>query len=151
MSVAVRFDLSEVLPGCHVIAMDILAKIDAELKRQSLHQYELERLSGLSKNRISKWKNGEGRVYADQALRIAKVLRVPLHWLVDPTQTGPPLMEQPPLTEAEQTAVDLVRAHGYSKVLILRLLTNPRKLPDRVPAPTLGEPSAPVKPNRRKG
>jgi transcriptional regulator with XRE-family HTH domain len=152
-----RFDLSEVLPECHVVDMDILEKIDRELKRQKLTQVALASMAGLAKNKISKWKNGEGRPDVDETFRIARVLCVPVGWLADPNQSEFPIAPLPPLTEAEQAAVDLIRAHAYSKAEVLLLMSDPVRVADRIPLAKLNDPpdngtgSPPVKPNRRKG
>jgi len=67
----------------------MLEKILGLLPAKGLDQEQLERLADLSQGRISKWKRGVGEPTVKQAVRISRVLGVPVAYLVDDARTDP--------------------------------------------------------------
>lgn len=79
---------------------------------------------GLAANRISKWASGQGEPTGRQYLRMARVLGVPVEYLIDDEMAVPPLT---PTTEMEHRVWDVVREIGADRVW--RILMN--KIADR--------------------
>ena len=92
--------------------MGIIEKLEILIQERGFTQGEVERLAGLAASRISKWKDGRGEPTARQALRLARLLDVPMEYLVDDLAEGP--AQQPHLTDAELRAVEITRALGLS-------------------------------------
>jgi transcriptional regulator with XRE-family HTH domain len=86
----------------HLMAMRILEKILESARRKGVGQLALERAADLPKNRISKWKDGVGEPTAAQALRIARVLGVPVEYLADDA------MDEPPAPDVPQDVLDTI-------------------------------------------
>lgn len=63
--------------------MRMFDKLVKRLEQLDWTHAAFERASGLAKNRIAKWGAGQGEPTARQALRMARLLAVPLEWLVD--------------------------------------------------------------------
>lgn len=90
--------------------------------RKGWNQGEFEALAKLPQARISKWKKGEGEPTARQALRMAHLLGVSVDYLVDDLQEEPS-HSFTATTEAERTALDMVRELGLTKGDVIRLLS----------------------------
>lgn len=71
-------------------AMTSAEKISWLCRERGLTQKRVGELAALPENRISKWLDGQGEPTARQALRLARVLSVPLEWLADDAQEVPP-------------------------------------------------------------
>jgi transcriptional regulator with XRE-family HTH domain len=63
--------------------MRLVEKLEMALRSKGLTQGSFERLAMLSENRISKWKNNQGEPTVRQALRMARLLDLPLDYLAD--------------------------------------------------------------------
>ena len=66
--------------------MEMIERLLEILAQKGMKQGELERLAGLSANRISKWKDGQGEPTARQLFKICKILGVSPTWLVEGTE-----------------------------------------------------------------
>ena len=100
--------------------MDMVEKILTLIDRKGMTQSALERAIGLSDGRITKWKNGVGEPTARNAREIARLMGVTVDYLVDDDQAEP--VAAPRLTDAEMTALDLVRELGLEKGDVIRRL-----------------------------
>jgi transcriptional regulator with XRE-family HTH domain len=89
--------------------MDMIEKILRLLDEKDMTQSELESAARLAPNRISRWKAGTGEPTASQAVTIARVLDVPVQFLVDDAIESPQPKEDPQLREI----LDIVRRLGY--------------------------------------
>jgi transcriptional regulator with XRE-family HTH domain len=89
--------------------MDMVAKIQHLLRDRGLHQAEFEPLAGLPKGRVSKWAGGQGEPTARQALRMARLLNVPLDYLADDDLDEPPPAS---MTDRERQVWEVVRTIG---------------------------------------
>jgi transcriptional regulator with XRE-family HTH domain len=98
--------------------MNTVVRILKLLEGTGMDQGELESAALLSHGRVSKWKKGIGQPTAKQALRIARILNVPLEWLVDeeagetPPETPPEV--KPAYTAEEQAIIGAYRASGLT-------------------------------------
>lgn len=117
--------------------MKMIQRVERVMAERGIKQGELERSLGLSTNRISKWKGGQGEPTARQALKIARALAVPLEWLV--SEDGP--LDPPTVTAVaefspEERAVALVFRNARLDVdeAFARLLA-PAVAPEAAPAP----------------
>lgn len=92
--------------------MKMIERIERCLAAKGIKQGELERSLGLSENRISKWKGGQGEPTARQAWKISHALGVPLEWLV--SEDGPldPPEDVPMFSPAEQAVAYVFRNSG---------------------------------------
>jgi transcriptional regulator with XRE-family HTH domain len=97
----------------------MLQKLDDLIQEKGLDQDELEQLAGLAKNRISKWKGGQGEPTASQALRMSRVLDVPLLYLVDDELNDVP---PPDLTTDERFLIERLRNNGIDAGEVLDLV-----------------------------
>lgn len=106
--------LPKVLGIGNVRGMDaMIEKVVRMLAARGLAQNELERMAGLSANRISKWKNKQGEPTARNIYRIARALGVPVDWLCD--DAAP---QEPPaavLDDREQTLLRQIRLLGVDE------------------------------------
>ena len=98
-----------------------------ESKRKGVTQTALERLAGLSANRIAKWKAGQGEPSFSEAVRIARALGVSLNRLADMPD------DVPRMTDEERALWMVVKSIGPSDALrrltapLLALPTQPRE------------------------
>ncbi len=109
----------------------MLEKILATMKARGVRQDALERMCGLSENRISKWKNNQGEPTAKQLLRIADVLGLPMRYLADDSMDRPDLE----LDEVQRRILWLAEQVGYD-VAVKRLANAPET--QKAPAPVEG-------------
>jgi transcriptional regulator with XRE-family HTH domain len=121
----------------------ILRLLDA---RPDLDQGGLEVAARLPQGRISKWKAGKGEPTAAQALRIARVLRVGVEYLVDDDLTE----VVPAISEEDQRILDLAHELGFKRAQ-RRLLGIPEELPERVWPPRKDLPTGEAGSESRKG
>ena len=109
-------------------------KLERMLERRGLSQTELERLAGLAENRISKLKAAKrSGPSAAEALRVARVLRVPMEWLCDDAATHDPDQIKPMLAEWEAYVIDAIRSAGLDyRDVMKRLMLAPwtQTIPD---------------------
>lgn len=91
----------------------------------------------LPPNRVSKWKSGQGEPTARQALRIARVLRVPLEWLAD-EEAGDEPTALPGLSPDEAVMLDVIRDSGLTRRDVTRLVLQAVRDRGPVPAPIVG-------------
>ena len=118
-----------------------LEKLLEAMRKAGMRQGELERVAGLASNRIAKWKNGQGKLDAQEALRLAKALGVDVRWLIDDELTSPP---DSGLTEAEQAVLGAWHGSGLSvEQTSVALVRMARELGSK-PAPSTND-------KRRKG
>lgn len=92
--------------------MPMVDKLVRRLEQQGYTQAGFELATGLTKNRIAKWKAGQGEPTARQALRMARLLAVPLEWLVDDSVDdggGLSPEEQALLAEARRVGLEEAR------------------------------------------
>jgi transcriptional regulator with XRE-family HTH domain len=122
--------LPETVAIDHLDGMTMLEKIILLLDEKGWSQTALERATGLSRDRISKWKNGQGEPTARNARDIARVLGVPVDYLVDEGRTE---REERPLSEAEATALKLVRTLELREEEVIRRLYRRARQPMNVP------------------
>lgn len=101
--------------------MDMLEKIETRLTESGLRQTQLEKLAGLSHGRISKWKDGQGEPTASQALRIARLLNVPVQWLIDPEAPDEPAAADG-LTADDRAVLEFCHDLGIGRREALRRL-----------------------------
>lgn len=94
----------------------MLEKILGLLTERGLTQKQLEHEAGLSENRISKWKAGQGSPSAVSIGRMAKILGVPAEYLLDDSLDAVP---PPILTRDEE---ELVRAFRLSQLTLAEAL-----------------------------
>ena len=103
-------------------------KLERILERRGLSQAELERLAGLAENRIAKLKAAKrSGPSAAEALRVARVLRVPMEWLCDDAATHDPDHIKPMLAEWEAYVIDAIRSAAIGQVN--DLLAHPQSRP----------------------
>ena len=109
-------------------------KLERILERRGLSQAELERLAGLAENRIAKLKAAKrSGPSAAEALRVARVLRVPMEWLCDDAATHDPDHIKPMLAEWEAYVIDAIRSAGLDyRDVMKRLMLAPwtQTIPD---------------------
>lgn len=133
--------------------MGMIEKIDELIKQKRLSQAALERTACLSENRISKWKDGTGEPTARQALRIARILKVPVEFLIDDEMEAPPPVRE--LSPAEERAIEMVRALDLDVQDVIRglsavaLKSSDRNVP--IPHAIGGHPVEPAASSRPKG
>lgn len=89
--------------------MKMIEKIDQLLTARNMSQATLEQLVGLSQNRITKWKAGQGEPTARQAYRIAEVFGVSVGWLISDEDHDKPVVADG-LNEDERAVLDVYRA-----------------------------------------
>jgi transcriptional regulator with XRE-family HTH domain len=89
--------------------MRLVEKLEAVLRARGLTQSSFEKLASLSENRISKWKNDQGEPTVRQALRMARILDVPLDYLADDDLNDLPSAT---MTERERQVWEVVRTIG---------------------------------------
>jgi transcriptional regulator with XRE-family HTH domain len=110
---------------CHslgtIAVMKAAEKIAWLCRERGLTQKRVGELATLPENRISKWLDGQGEPTARQALRLSRVLEIPLDWLIDDEQDVPP--PPPDLSIPEQRAVEMVRALRLGKEEVIRRLS----------------------------
>jgi hypothetical protein len=106
--------------------MNLVDKVDALLSERGIKAGPFERLALLSEGRISKWKDKKGIPNYRQALTMARLLKVPVEWLLDDEAGGPPPPLPSVMTRADIiTLIELaIRSLGEEEV-IRRLLTSP--------------------------
>lgn len=68
----------------------MVQKIKSLIDEKGLQQVDFEPLAGLPKGRFSKWLNGQGEPTARQAFEMARVLNVPVDFLLDDEQDKAP-------------------------------------------------------------
>jgi hypothetical protein len=107
-------------------AMTPIEKITMLLARKRIDQVELEARAKLPAGRVSKWAT-TGEPTGRQALRIARVLCVPVEWLIDDES-----LDEPPekaiglLTDADRAILQIVREKDLTlEAAIHRLLKEP--------------------------
>ena len=107
--------------------MKMIDRIGKLLDEKGIDQGELESMAGLSFGRISKWKAGTGEPTAAQALRMARVLNVPLEWLVDDSagEEIPPPMPYDRISE-QRDVLKYLDDLGYEEMR-RRILMTPLK------------------------
>jgi transcriptional regulator with XRE-family HTH domain len=99
--------------------MGFLEKIEHLRQQKGLTQGQVESGASLPQGRISKWKDGRGVPDLDHIRRLAVALQCSVAYLADDEIDDPLLL--PRLTDAEQEAVDFVRALGLTKVDVKRI------------------------------
>lgn len=114
-------------PG-HLYGMNTLAKIDRLLAEKGMTQTELEHSAGLAPNRIAKLRTS-GELTARQALRVARVLDVPIEWLVD--DGAPEDVPRITLTDDEIFILDVFRAKGIPRLEAAKRLMGGKENRDR--------------------
>lgn len=92
--------------------MTMVEKLDLALDERGWTQSAFEQAALLSANRISKWKNGTGEPTAKQALRMARLLDLPLEYLIDDDQAEPGGM---PVSEREKQVWEAIRTLGVDE------------------------------------
>lgn len=118
----------------------ILDKIENLRVRDGLDIYEVESLAGLPPKRLWRWGQGQGEPSARQALRLARLFRVPVEWLVDDEQGGDPPQGQPAepgLSYEDRVVLDVVHAMNLDHLTAVRRLA-----PDEGREPTPLPPGA---------
>jgi transcriptional regulator with XRE-family HTH domain len=126
----------------------MIDKLEILLREKGLTQAALEKLVGLSENKISKWKQ-KGEPRASEALRMARTLGVPVEYLIDDAMDEPG--GEPGLTADERTIVDLFRVLGIGKLEAMRRLTaTPAGYVESADA-TIREAAPPVRGPKRLG
>jgi transcriptional regulator with XRE-family HTH domain len=100
--------------------MEFGKKLPLLIRSRGLKAAEVARLTGIPAPRFTDWKDPDsGRAPTlGQALRLARVLGVPLDYLADDDADDPP----PVLSPAEQQAVTLTRALALSVEEVARRL-----------------------------
>jgi len=93
----------------------MLDKIERIREQRGLKQYELEQMAGLSRKRITKWKD-VGEPTARQALRIARVLSVPVEWLCDDDAPDEP----PPIEPTSRKYIDDCRGRFCDRIAVVQ-------------------------------
>ena len=111
--------------------MTMVEKLSALLRSKGLTQSAFEAKALLSENRISKWKNGTGEPSAKEALRMARILEVPLEYLVDDEEDDPAPYRE---TQRDRQLREIIRLYGADQVY--------RRLIEVGVAPALGQPGA---------
>jgi transcriptional regulator with XRE-family HTH domain len=106
-----------------IAAMKAAEKIAWLCRERGLTQKRVGELAALPENRISKWLDGQGEPTARQALRLARVLDVPMDWLVDDEADVPP--PDPGLSPAELRAVEMTRALNLDASEVIRRMSHP--------------------------
>lgn len=94
------------LPDATYVAMDYREKILQALDRKRMSKADLARDTKLGAPRFSKWFGGTGKPNLYQALKIARVLGVPLEFLADEEATE---LEEPKESPYETEEYRLVR------------------------------------------
>ncbi len=125
-----------------VDCMTFQEKLWCAMKAQRYSQKAIAKLMGVSQGLVSGWTRGKYIPDIYQAKQLANILGVSLDFLVDDVLDYPPVA----VNEAESTALDLIRTHGFSKAEVIVLLTR-RKLPtiesgQRIPAERIPDPRA---------
>jgi transcriptional regulator with XRE-family HTH domain len=69
--------------------MGMIDKLLGLIADRGFSKDEFEKRAGLSHGRIGKWENGTGEPTAAQALAMAKLLGVPVVYLIDDAQESP--------------------------------------------------------------
>jgi transcriptional regulator with XRE-family HTH domain len=105
--------------------MTMLEKILMLAARNGLDQYEVEHLAALAPKRITKWKDGTGEPTASQALRLARLFKVPVEWLVDDEAAEEPATSR---QERPRTIDEAVALIGEREAL-RRILAGPVATP----------------------
>lgn len=104
--------------------------------RRMTNQRELADLARVSKSSLNRWINGESMPNVEEALRLARVLEVPLEWLAaDDDQETPPAS---PLSPEEEKILWIVRTMGTEEAAKRLALVKSEPVPNTA-APTLGE------------
>jgi len=103
--------------------MTSIEKIEKLLAAKGWKQNAFEKAAVLAENRISEWKDGEGEPTLRQALRIARLLQVPLEYLADDSLDEP--LPSTGVTPDEAAILDLFRALRLDKAEGLRRLASP--------------------------
>lgn len=91
--------------------MKLGEKILAGIAAKRWSQSDLARATGLNPTTVSRAVNGEGKLYLEQARRIAEALGVSLDYLADDSLDAPPT--GPELTEQEAYILSTARRLGY--------------------------------------
>lgn len=106
-------DLSQIVRGLHVMDMEnLVEKLLVLLKKKGYTQRGFEYAAGLSENRISKWKAGQGEASLLEAVRMAKLLEVSLDYLAGVEDRGDRMSE---LTRDERLVIEMARKLGMDK------------------------------------
>lgn len=106
----------------------MIERIEKLREALGLKQHELETRAELSRHRVSTWANGTGEPTARQALRIARVLGVPLEWLADEDAPADPPVSLDAVRPGEELVMAAVRKIGV-KAAIERLVDAPPRTP----------------------
>lgn len=114
----------------------MLEKILETAKNRGLTQNELERVSGLAKGRISKWKGGQGEPGWDDVLKVAGYLNLPLTYLADDSATKSTAPE--PIPEEVRLLNSIITRLGPEESL-KRLLNEPGAAKPTTTVEILGE------------
>lgn len=112
--------------------MKMIEKLEILLREKGLTQASLEQRVMLSENRISKWKNGTGEPTGRQALRMARILGVPVEYLLDDEMDELP--QAPPESSREMMVWEFVREIGADEAWKI-LVGSRRSGQEPAPAP----------------
>lgn len=125
----------------------IATKICRTIERSGFRRVDVARRTGVPPQRITEWcdENSKRRPTLEQAMRLARTLRVPLEWLADP-EAGP----EPPVpayTEGERIVLSAYRRTGLAPDEAVRWLWLGRDAQDKsvdnggdLPAPPTFQP-----------
>jgi transcriptional regulator with XRE-family HTH domain len=102
--------------------MKTIEKILAMSQSRGTNQSDIAKAAGVAPSRVTDWKKDEGKPTLEQALRLARFFDVPLEYLADDSIESMPVSES--LGEAEQAAVDLIRALRLTKDEALRRISS---------------------------
>jgi transcriptional regulator with XRE-family HTH domain len=109
--------------------MKMIDKIVTLAEAKGWDQGEFESLAGLPHGRISKWKADQGEPNARQALRMARLLDVPVEFLVDDSMEQPTVDETLLLAPDERYLLQLVRDLRLSREDAARGLAIAARMP----------------------
>lgn len=102
-----------------------MKKILALLVQKGYSQLGFERAAGLPRNRITKWKSGQGEPSLLEGMRMAHLLGISLDDLVDAKKVTLPVND---LTEDERFIVTVIRKGNLtSDEVVQRLMPKERK------------------------
>lgn len=122
----------------------LIAKAQAQLDRLGWPLAELARATGIPYGRIHKWFDQIGSLNPSDVLRFARALGVPVDYLCDPDDPGPPTTR----TADEAKLLQTIRDAGLSPAEVIPLIIEGlRRRAEESPAPPTGPSAAPLAPN----
>jgi transcriptional regulator with XRE-family HTH domain len=105
------------------VVLEGMRFIDKAIKLGDGHgfQAKIARAAGVDPARVTGWKNGEGSPTLEQALKIARLLSVPLDYLADEETDEVPVTIA--CNESEKQAIIMTRANHLTPEEVVRGLT----------------------------